>query len=95
MPFRPDPDEDPSEEDQARFGEDRVSTGYCPDCGAQVFDDADVCPRCFAFIAGEIRAKPKGGGFFREQWKVLLVLALIFGMVGSLLIYFLARYGRG
>ena len=95
MPFRSDPDEDPSEEDQERFGDDRVSTGYCPDCGGQVFDDAEVCPKCFAFISGQVKAqRPRRKGLFHEQWMVVLIVALIIGLTMCSLGYLWVRLAR-
>lgn len=39
-----DPDfEGPSPDDIARFGGDDID---CPDCGASVYHDAPMCPRC-------------------------------------------------
>lgn len=45
-------DEDPSDEDVDRFGDD---TGWCPDCGREVWDEAWQCPHCGAVIEGRIR----------------------------------------
>ena len=55
MPRR---DEGPSPEDLRRFGEEAETWGYCPECGAKVYDDADVCPKCFAWITGRTLHKP-------------------------------------
>ena len=41
--------------DRARFDSD---TAYCPECGAQIYDAADVCPKCFTWIDGETRGRP-------------------------------------
>jgi len=37
--------EGPSEEDLERFS--REDTGYCPECGEEVWDDAPQCKACF------------------------------------------------
>jgi hypothetical protein len=45
-----DPDfEGPSEADIAKFGTDDIE---CPDCGASVYFDAPMCPRCGYALAG-------------------------------------------
>tara|TARA_B100000579_G_C22475949_1_gene685638 strand:+ start:336 stop:590 length:255 start_codon:yes stop_codon:yes gene_type:complete len=33
----------PSEEDIQRFSD---ATGFCPDCGEEIYDDSDWCPKC-------------------------------------------------
>jgi len=81
MPFRPDPDEGPSDADQERFGDDRARTGYCPDCNAEVFEDAEVCPRCFAFIGDQVQSSPKPRGRWSQQWKVVLVVLVSFALI--------------
>ncbi len=72
-------DEDPSDEDLERFGEDAARTvadAVCPDCGARVWSEADVCPKCFAYLGGDA-PRARGRGFFRRQWKVLVIVLLI------------------
>lgn len=84
MPFRPDEDEDPSDEDQVRFGEQAEETGTCPDCGAEIYDNADICPKCFAYIGGDTLAKLPTGrprGRFHKQWIILLVVLLIVSLL--------------
>lgn len=95
MPFRHDPDEGPSAADQRAFGEGRVRTGICPDCGAEVIDDADICPRCFAFLDGNtLRPGRRRRGFFHEQWKTFILILLIVSMVGGGVLFVLSRIGR-
>jgi len=48
--FRDD-DEGPSEDDLARFSD---GDAYCPDCGSEVHDTAEVCPRCYAYLGGDV-----------------------------------------
>lgn len=40
--------------DRARFDSD---TAFCPECGAEIYDAADVCPKCFTWIDGETRGR--------------------------------------
>lgn len=46
-------EEGPSEADRRRFGSDHVAFDIdslrCEECGAVMFVDADVCPKCGAF----------------------------------------------
>ena len=41
-------DADPSDEDIRRFSAPVVTT--CPDCGAAVIEEAEICPKCHAFL---------------------------------------------
>lgn len=41
--------------DRARFDSD---TAFCPECGAEIYDAADVCPKCFTWIDGETQRRP-------------------------------------
>ena len=76
MPTRRDPDEGPQESDLERFGEDSpVADARCPDCGTPVWSEADVCPRCYAYLGGDApRGRP---GAFAGKWRTLVVVALI------------------
>jgi hypothetical protein len=69
-----DRDEGPSDEDLARFGDE---TGFCPDCGARVWDQADVCPVCFAYIGGETSRRPRAVSAHRRIVVTLVVIALL------------------
>ena len=76
MPTRRDPDEGPSSDDLDRFGDESpTADARCPDCGAEVWSEADVCPKCFAFLGGDLR--PAGGGPFAGRWRTVVVWALI------------------
>ncbi len=80
MPQRRDPDEGPSDEDLDRFGEDSpVADARCPDCGAAVWSEADVCPKCYAFLDGDAPRPTRG--FFARRWRTLVVVLLIFAML--------------
>ena len=80
MPTRHDPDEGPSDDDIDRFGDDSPrADARCPDCGAAVWSEADICPKCYAFL-GDVSAPPRGGPFAR-QWRTLVIVALIVAML--------------
>ncbi len=64
-------DEGPSAEDLDRFGGD---LGHCPQCGAEVWDDAPACPACGVWIEGGTSARPPQVASLRRR--VFLVVAL-------------------
>jgi hypothetical protein len=66
-------DEGPSEDDIERFSRD---TAYCPDCGAEVWDAAEVCPECHAYIGGNTRSRSPLQHWFQQKWMVLIVILL-------------------
>ena len=75
-------DEDPSDEDVARFSGE---TAYCPDCGAEIWDAADVCPKCFAYLGGDTSLRP---GVMRRRQRsttvaivIVLIALLVIGCV--------------
>ena len=78
-PARDDDDsiKDLSEEDIARFGSE-CDAGYaCADCGADLYDDAEVCPKCGAFQMAEDRA----GARLRSPFLKSRVLTILVGTV--------------
>ncbi len=77
-------DEDPSPEDIERFSGE---TGFCPDCGDEVWDQAGQCPSCGAFLAGQTATRHPVEGRLRRRWMV--VVAVI-----ALLAFALAILGR-
>ncbi len=70
--------EDPSEEDMDRFS--RPTVRRCQDCGCEVFEDADVCPGCHAFVwdgaATERPGKPRIARFTFVLFAIVLILTL-------------------
>lgn len=76
-------DEGPSEEDLRRFGSE---TAHCPDCGAEVWDSAEVCPKCFAYLGGNTSSKSAAQSWFDRKIFVLIIILLIIGMfIGGLI----------
>jgi hypothetical protein len=67
-------DEGPSAEDLDRFGGD---TGHCPSCGAEIWDQAEVCPECGEYIVGGTRSRPPLEDWFRRRWMLLIIAAVI------------------
>ncbi len=69
----------PSPEDLRRFGGE---TAYCPHCGGEVWDQAEVCPACGAYLAGAPTSRPPRRQAFRRK---LLILAALLALVGLIL----------
>lgn len=67
-------DEGPSPEDIERFSEE---TGFCPDCGAEIWDQAEVCPECHAYISGGAGHRSPGEEWFRRKWIGLVIIAVL------------------
>lgn len=75
-------DEGPSPEDLRRFGGE---TAFCPDCGAQIWDQADVCPRCYAYLGGETaRHRSRAHRERRHRWRKLVMAIVLVAMLLSL-----------
>jgi predicted nucleic acid-binding Zn ribbon protein len=68
-------DEGPSDEDIRRYGHEADPVDaelFCPDCGARMHHDADVCPRCFCFTGGDaLRRHPR-----RERRRRAIILTI-------------------
>lgn len=67
-------DEDPSDDDVDRFGGD---TGWCPDCGREVWDEAWQCPHCGAVVEGRILRDPPDAVGSRISAKSVVVLVVL------------------
>ncbi len=67
-------DEGPSPDDVRRFS---GTTAYCPDCGAEIWDQAEVCPSCGSLLGGETLSRPPVEESFRRRWLVLVVLGAV------------------
>ena len=62
-PHRPAPDDDEDDEDDdygygTDDGDDDAETVPCPHCGAEVYEDAERCPRCERYLSAEDRPSP-------------------------------------
>ena len=67
------------EADQKRFSSD---VAYCPECGAEIIDDADICPKCFTWIDGTTHSKPSK--LKRSLHTVVVVLLIVAAVVGCI-----------
>ncbi len=86
-----DPDDDSHEGPEAEFDEDPDSediqrldheSAICPDCGAEIWDAAEVCPQCFAYLGGNTSARARAHEWFHQRWLVFLLIALmIIGLI--------------
>lgn len=75
---------DLDEADQKRFGS---NIAYCPECGAEVLDDADLCPKCFTWIDGATHSRPSRlKRSFRAVVVTLLIAAAVIGCFGCWLV---------
>jgi predicted amidophosphoribosyltransferase len=75
-------DEGPSAEDIARFSD---TEGYCPDCGEQVYDNAQVCPVCRSEIDGRVLWEQPIESWFDARWKGVVVALVILGLMSGVL----------
>ena len=79
--------DDADAEDQARFSSE---TAFCPECGAEIYDAADICPKCFAWVDGDTsRHGPRGrrAATWRTQlvvWMLIAALAIGAGVLSFL-----------
>lgn len=56
-----------------------MADARCPDCGTAVWSEADVCPKCYAYLGGDApRGRP---GPFAGKWRTVVVLALLAAML--------------
>ena len=73
-------DEGPSLEDLRRFGSEADTTAYCPECGAEVYDDADACPKCFTWITGRTLRKPPEDLAMQKRVRQVIVFVTLLTM---------------
>lgn len=71
-------DENPSPDDLERFSRD---TAYCPDCAAEVWDQAEVCSSCGAYLHGDPSSRPRGPRRRRRIWLTLVVIITVMAFV--------------
>lgn len=84
------PDDEPDESEFA--ADDDEQTAYCPECGAEIHDSADICTKCFTWIDGATR-RPPGAERARARRNALIAWLLIGSILaGTGLLLLLARF---
>ena len=78
-PFARPIDEGPSDEDLRRFAD---GDSFCPECGAEIHDLADVCPKCYAYVAGETSRFRPVERDLRSRFIAVTVVVLILVLLG-------------
>jgi|GEM_PF-1065427 len=77
-------DEGPSEEDIRRFGHESDPDDacvFCPDCGATMHHDSEICPTCFCFTGSDtLRRHPR-----KERLRRLVIITVITLLVIAML----------
>ncbi|MDP6541907.1 MAG: zinc ribbon domain-containing protein [Phycisphaerales bacterium] len=76
------PDEGPSQEDIERFS--RNETGFCPNCGEEVWDDSTQCNSCGFWLQEGTSSRHPVNDIFRKQSfaiiGVIVIIAFFWGL---------------
>ena len=75
-------DEGPSDEDLEKLSDD---TGYCPECGAEIWDEAPICPKCRAVLSGHTLRRPPMQDWFQRRWLAVMCLLLLLAFLALML----------
>jgi hypothetical protein len=67
-------DEDPDSADIERLDHEGA---ICPDCGAEVWDAAEICPRCFAYLGGNAQGSASSQRWFSRRWPLIVLIGLL------------------
>lgn len=70
--------EGPSAQDIERFSDD---TGRCPNCGAEVWDQAEFCPECGDQIGSDISRRSPIDRDLRNRVFILIIALVVIGFV--------------
>ncbi len=76
-------DTGPGPEDLRRFGGE---IAYCPDCGGEVWDQAEVCPACGAYLGGSTSSRPLHRQVFRKRALILVALLALVALILALVL---------
>ncbi|MFZ9914181.1 MAG: zinc-ribbon domain-containing protein [Phycisphaerales bacterium] len=89
--FDDDREDDAFEDESSEADHADRDTAYCPECGAEIYDSADVCPKCFTWLDGETSRHRPGARRKSDRLKHFVIWALILSMVGGGAVIVLAR----
>ncbi len=79
-------DEGPSEEDIERFSKNE--TGYCPNCGEEIWDDANRCHACNEwFHTAPLHQDPITRDF-NKKWIIVISILVLVGFLWGMRRYF-------
>ena len=65
--------------DEYESDDDATATAVCPNCGAEIYEDAEYCPVCESYVTPDAGASSR-----RPLWWLLLGLAGIVATVAAL-----------
>lgn len=89
-----DDDFDSDEDDNFDDEDDASETISCPECGTDIYEDADSCPQCGVYIHHGYRAGHGSGwwtfGGAIDEWApfwIFLAVAGVLGVVFSLMMF--------
>jgi ribosomal protein L40E len=79
-------DEEGDEFEDLDYDENDTDESVCPHCGAEVYDDADRCPRCGMNI---LKGRDPGGPWpvFRPLWPMWVIITAVFLAIAVLMYY--------
>ena len=67
-------DDEPTDEDVDRFSGE---TGFCPDCGKEIWDEAWQCPHCGEVVENRIRREEGSDPASRQVSNRAIVLVIV------------------
>ena len=77
-------DEDPSPQDLERFGHE---TAYCPACGAEIWDQAELCPSCGDLVGGRTSSRHPLESWFRRRWFILVAIGALVAFLMMVVVF--------
>lgn len=98
--FDPDEFDDESDDDldlevqDAGSARGQRDTGFCPECGAEIYDAADICPKCFAWIDGDTTRHHPRRRRAAQRWTLIVVWTVIGAIATGLGFFALAGLFR-
>ncbi|MDP7006321.1 MAG: hypothetical protein QF718_08950 [Phycisphaerales bacterium] len=79
-------DQEPSEEDIERFS--ASETGYCPECGTEIWDDITQCSSCGTWLEHGVSHRDSVSNDFRKKSYLIIVAIILIAFSYGLLRFF-------